>query len=360
MMRRLSMLAAVALLAIGFVGGYAVNASVGSGSAAADTAVTSSTVAEAGVSSTSINAGIESAFSAIQKSVVYVETVGVGTGSGIVFDTKGDIVTNDHVIAGGKTFKVTLWNGKTVPATLVGKDPADDLAVLHVNIPGLIPATFAPKSSYHLAETVLAVGSPLGLKDSVTDGLISGLNRTQQEPTGSYIPDAIQTSAPINPGNSGGALVDLNGEVVGIPTIVQTSTTNNESVQNVGFAIPSSRVSFIVPQIIKYGHVVNTGRAFLGISVADAGSQFSFFGQYSSSVSGAYVRTVKSGGPAAQAGLRVGDVITRLYGQSVTDSSDLLAALAQLKPGQTVNLTYNRDGTIRLTQITLGHLPATQ
>ena len=362
MKRKIVSLGAVLFLAIGFVIGYAVNLSVGPGAAsAADQTVSTSntTVSAPAVSSTSINAGIEQAFQTIQKSVVFVDNLGTGTGSGIIYNANGDIVTNDHVVSGGSRFRVTFYNGKSVKATVVGVDPADDLAVLHVNVSGLHPATFAPASSFRLAETVLAVGSPLGLQDSVTDGLISGLNRTEEEPTGSYIPDAIQTSAPINPGNSGGALVALNGDVVGIPTIVQTSDSDNTPVQNVGFAIPSSRVTFIVPQIIKYGRVTNTGRAFLGVSVGDSTGGYSPFGGQST-VAGAVIETIKSGGPAASAGLQEGDVIVRFNGLSIGSSDDLLEALAQVKPSQLVTVKYNRNGADHTTRVTLGKLPATQ
>ena len=261
-----------------FAGGYVFNLTMGQHGATAGTAVadtstsaTSNTLTtDPAVTSTTsaatVDAAIQGAYAVAGKSVVFVSNPGVGTGSGVVFDSQGDIVTNNHVISGGKSFKVTFINGKTVSATLVGADVADDLAVIHVNPSGLslYPAHFAASSNIQLAEMVLAIGSPLGLQDTVTSGLVSGLDRTQQEPSGAYIPNSIQTSAPINPGNSGGALVDLEGRVIGIPTMVQTSTSGNETVQNVGFAIPSSRVQLIAPQLIATGKVEHTGRAFLG------------------------------------------------------------------------------------------------
>lgn len=366
MKRRVPWMAAMTLLIAGFVGGYLVNASAGQGSAAAESSAASRTTAVVNsTSGSSIDVAIEAAYQKAQKSVVFVKNGGLGTGSGIVYDTQGDIVTNDHVVAGGKSFSVTFWNGARARATLVGADAADDLAVLRVNATGLYPATFVSSASYRMAETVLALGSPLGLQRSVTQGLISGLNRTEQEPNGSYIPDAIQTSAAINPGNSGGALVDLNGDVVGVPTIVQTMDSNNASVQNIGFAIPSSRVSFIVPQLIQYGKVIHTGRAFLGVSVGDSAAGYpGFFHQGNptapSGVSGAVVQTIKSGGPAAAAGLRTGDVITRFNGRTVTSSDDLLQALAGARPGQSASVTYQRSGSNHDVQVRLGELPATQ
>jgi putative serine protease PepD len=356
MKKKLFSLAAASLLTVGFLGGNLTNP-LKSGT----TTTKASSNVSVSVSPSAIDQVIESAFQEIQKSVVYVQNGNSSSGSGIVYDSAGDIVTNAHVVSGGHSFKVTFSSGKTVTATLVGSDATDDLAVLHVATSNLVPANFAPKSSYQLAETVLAVGSPLGLKDTVTDGLISGLDRTEEETTGSYIPDAIQTSAPINPGNSGGALADLNGEVVGIPTMVQTATTDGESVQNVGFAIPSSRVTFIVPQLIKYGHVVNTGRAYLGVSVGDTtdnGYVGPFGQQGASQVNGAVIESLKTDSPAATAGLQTGDTITRFAGTRVTDSSDLLSAMADAEPGQSVKIRYYRGASPRSATVKLGTLPA--
>jgi S1-C subfamily serine protease len=152
----------------------------------------------------------------------------------------------------------------------VGTDTADDLAVIHINARGLTAAHFARAGSYQVAETVLAIGSPLGLQETVTSGVISALNRTVQESNGAYLPDAIQTSAAINAGNSGGALVDLAGEVVGIPTLKATDSASGSAAQGIGFAVPSSRVTYIAHQIIATGHVAHTGRAYLGVSATDA------------------------------------------------------------------------------------------
>jgi S1-C subfamily serine protease len=350
------------LLAAGFVGGYMVNLALGQ-RPATDAGAASSGPAIQSFTSTgsSVDAATEQAYRTAEPSVVYIDNPGNGTGSGVIYDSHGDIVTNAHVTSGGHQFKVTFANGKTATATLVGSDSADDLAVIHVNVQGLTPATFAAAGSYQVAETVLAIGSPLGLEHSVTSGLISGLNRTEQEPTGSYIPDAIQTSAAINPGNSGGALVALNGDVVGMPTLVQTSTSGNESVQNVGFAIPSSRITYIANQLIQYGKVVHTGRAYLGVSVGDSTSQTSPFGSFygggSANVSGAVVEQVPTNGPAGKAGLHQGDVITSLDGAAIGSSADLLSTLARLKPGQTVSLTFNRNGVSHTVQVSLGQLP---
>lgn len=347
---------AAVLLTAAFATGYVFNQAVGQPGASAAARGTTTTTSTS--NSTSLDAATEHAYAIASKSVVFIANQGNGTGSGIIYDTSGDIVTNAHVTSGGTKFTVTFSNGKTDPGTLVGSDTADDLAVIHVSASGLTPARFASTGSYQVAEMVLAIGSPLGLKDSVTSGLISGINRTQQEPNGAYIPEAIQTSAPINPGNSGGALVALDGTVVGIPTMVQTSTSGNEPVQDVGFAIPSSRVTYIANQIIDSGKVEHTGRAFLGVSVGDASQQYSF-GQ-APNVAGAVVNQVEASGPAGKAGIHVGDVITGFDGRSITSSNDLLAVLAGQKPGASATVIFNRNGTSHTVHLTLSELPASQ
>jgi S1-C subfamily serine protease len=323
--------------------------------------------ASANISSAAIDAATENAYAVAGRSVVYVNSTGTGTGSGIIYDSNGDIVTNLHVVTGASKITVTLSNGHTYGATLVGTDTADDLAVIHISAGGLTPAQFASAGSYHVAQMVLAIGSPLGLQGSVTSGLISGLNRVEQEPNGAYLSSALQTSAPINPGNSGGALVTLNGTVVGMPTLVQTSSTDGTSTQNIGFAIPSQRIVFIANQLIASGKVTHTGRPYLGIAPTDGNTNSSpyqgFFGQggqgsTSSTVNGAYVQQLAANGPAAQAGVQQGDVVTSVNGTTVTSAQDLLTALAQHKPGDTISLTLNRNGSTLTVQVHLGQLPA--
>ncbi len=350
-------------------------ASPPSAAAASTTAATTTRTTTAAAT----DALTEHAFSVASPSVVYVENVGVGSGSGVIYDAGGDIVTNAHVVAGAQKLTVTLSSGKTYTARLVGTDTADDLAVIHINASGLPAARFASAASYQVAETVLAIGNPLDLQQSVTSGLISALNRTVQESNGAYLPNAIQTSAPINPGNSGGALVDLTGAVVGIPTLEATDPQNNNggAAQGIGFAVPSSRVTTIAQQLIKTGKVTHTGRAYLGVAAVDAqqaqssqgsggyfggggfGGGFGPGGQGSAttpSVSGALVQSAS--GPAAQAGVQQGDVITALNGTAITGEDDLLTALAHQKPGATVTLTLNRNGSTVRVHVTLGELPA--
>lgn len=358
----LAMLLAALLIALGvLIDRIATPASAGTPGAVN----AATTVNDPATSPDAITRAVESAFNVASRSVVYVNSAGVGTGSGVMYDSNGDIVTNAHVVSGASSVTVTLSSGRTLPARVLGTDTADDLAVIKVNASGLPAAHFT--SSVSPAEVVLAIGNPLGLKQSVTMGVISGLNRVEQEPNGAYLPNAIQTSAPINPGNSGGALVALNGYVVGIPTMVQTSAGNGETAQNVGFAIPSSRVVTVANQIIRTGKVENTGRAYLGVSATDSnvgsngGFGYGFGNGFSSpSVTGALVQQVGSGTPASRAGVQPGDVITKFNGTTITSSDDLLTALAHARPGQSVSVTVNRNGSRQTLTVTLGKMPANQ
>jgi putative serine protease PepD len=192
----------------------------------------------------------------VMPSVVVIETTS-GLGSGIVFDAKGDIVTNDHVVAGSSRFTVTLADGQKLAGTLVGTYPAGDLAVIHVKGTNLKPATFGDSSKLAAGDIVLAVGSPLGLQGSVTEGIVSAIGRKVPESKTVTLPDVIQTSAEINPGNSGGALVDLAGEVVGIPTLTALDPElGNTAAAGIGFAIPSNVVADVAGQLIAHGRVV--------------------------------------------------------------------------------------------------------
>jgi putative serine protease PepD len=373
MKRRFFPVAAAGLIAGGAVAGYTFNDLTGSSrpAAAAVTAApvnlpasnVTAPISHAATTSTSADSAIEHAFDVASPSVVYVDA-GDGTGSGVIYDTKGDIVTNAHVTNGASSLTVTLKNGQTYHATVLGTDAADDLAVIHINASGLVPATFATAGSYRVAQTVLALGNPLGLKQTVTSGLISGLDRTEQEPNGAYIPNALQTSAPINPGNSGGALVALDGTVVGIPTLEQTGDSNGTTAQAIGFAIPAPRVTFVAQQIIATGKVEHTGRAFLGISLGSAtqsGSGFGFgTGGNGTTVQGAQISQVAPNSPAGKAGLQQGDVVTKFGDTPITSADDLLTALSTEKPGSTVSVTINRSGSTQTVHVRLSELPADQ
>jgi putative serine protease PepD len=270
-----------------------------------------------------------------------------GLGSGVVYDDKGDVVTNAHVVAGGGPLQVTDARGHTYSASLVGSFAPDDLAVVNARGATLPSASFATSGTYQVGDIVLAIGNPLGLRSSVTDGIISALGRTVDEPTGAVLPNVVQTSAAINPGNSGGALVNLNGDVVGIPTLAATDPElGGSAAPGIGFAIPSSLVTKVASQIVKYGRVVDSGRAFLGVSLA------------SGLASGAVVVSVQKGGPAARAGIVPGEVIVSIAGRPVSSPVDVAEALATLRPGQTVTVGITRpDGASTTVKVTVGQYP---
>jgi S1-C subfamily serine protease len=269
-----------------------------------------------------------------------------GLGSGIVYDAQGDIVTNNHVVAGSQVFQVVTSAGKQFVGTLVGAFPADDLAVIRVQASGLHPATMADSSQLQVGDIVMAIGNPLGLQSSVSQGIVSAVRIAIPEGGGVTLPSAIQTSAAINPGNSGGALINLNEQVVGIPTLAATDPQlGGGAAPGIGFAIPSNTVRLIADQLVKTGRVTNSGRASLGVQVANTGGH------------GALVTSVQSGGPADLAGIKPGDVIMAIAGKSVTGMQALADLLITLQPGQqvTVNLVHS-DGSRATVTVTLGQL----
>jgi putative serine protease PepD len=279
-------------------------------------------------------------------SVVLIQT-SQGLGSGIVFDAGGNVVTNAHVVQGASSFQVTLADGKQYPARLVGSFPADDLAVLHIDAGGLQPASFANSSRLQVGDVALAIGNPLGLQSSVTEGIVSALGRTVNEEGGVALPNVIQTSAPINPGNSGGALVDLQGQVIGIPTLAATDPQlGGGAAAGIGFAIPSNTVRDIAGQLIGQGKVTNSHRALLGVDVAATTS------------GGLLITKVQPGGPAAKAGIRAGELVTTVDGTATPDPATLADVLAGLRPGQTVTVAVAAPGGARRTvRVTLGQFP---
>ncbi|HEY1169576.1 MAG TPA: trypsin-like peptidase domain-containing protein [Candidatus Limnocylindrales bacterium] len=281
----------------------------------------------------------------VSPSVVEIQT-DAGLGSGIVYDSRGDIITNAHVVGTSTTFTVTLSNGKTYPATLVGSYAPDDIAVLHITASGLSPATFGDSSKLSVGDFVLAMGNPLGLQSSVTEGIVSALGRQVSEPTGNALPDVIQTSAAINPGNSGGALVDLSGEVVGIPTLTASDPQLGGSAPGIGFAISSDRAKTIADQLIASGKVTNSGRAYMGVQLTDG-------------TTGPVIVAVTAGGPAAAAGVQVGDVVISIDSTLTPDSQTLIDAVAAYHPGDTIKLkVQHQDGTTATLNLTLGQLPS--
>lgn len=279
-------------------------------------------------------------------------------GSGIVYDTKGHIVTNAHVVGKEKTFKVSSATGeKVLSASLVAAYPEQDLAVIKLDhVPkGLKAPKFGDSEKVAVGQIVLAMGSPLGLSSSVTQGIVSALGRTVSESsagggTGATIPNMVQTSAAINPGNSGGALVNLNSEVIGIPTLAASDPQmGGSAAPGIGFAIPASMVKTVADQIIKNGKVTDSGRAGLNITgrtVVDNNYK----------PAGVALVSVSKGGAAQKAGLRVGDIITKLGNMPVTTITSLSEALAADKPGQKVTVTYLRNEAEKTAKVTLGEV----
>ena len=291
-------------------------------------------------------------------SVVEIRTSN-GLGSGVVFDSAGDIVTNAHVVGSATSFQVLL-SGSASPrsATLVGTYAPDDLAVIKVsNAHGLRPAVFGDSAKLEVGDIVLAIGSPLGLAGSATDGIVSAVGRTVSEPSGqgspgATLPDTIQTSAAINPGNSGGALVNLAAQVVGIPTLAATDQQLGGAAPGIGFAISSNTVTLIARQLVQSGKVTNSGRAALGVEVSTVTGP-------DGTPAGAAVAAVTKGGPAAKAGISTGDTITAINGTPTPDAQALAQVLAGLHPGQQAAVAITRaDGSTATVHLTLGELPA--
>jgi S1-C subfamily serine protease len=348
--------AVLALVAAACVG--CTSSGSGAAPAATVTATATATVpAAAAGGGASLQQDYASTIRRVLPSVVEIKTAS-GLGSGVVYDTAGHIVTNAHVVGSATSFQVVLaGSAKPLPAHLTGSYPPDDLAVIQVSgAAHLVPAHFGDSSKLRVGDIVLAMGNPLGLASSVTDGIVSAVGRTVSEPQGdgspgATLPDVIQTSAAINPGNSGGALVNLANQVVGIPTLAAADQQLGGAAPGIGFAIPSNIVTDIAGQIIKTGHVTNSHRAALGVqvqTVMGSGGQ----------PAGVSIAAVTPGGPAAKAGLQPGDVITAVNGSATPDTETLAAVLAGLHPGQQVSVSITKAGGGNATMhLALGQLP---
>jgi putative serine protease PepD len=318
---------------------------VGAGFASSKTS-TRSSAASATSAAVSLQNAYASVYKQVSPSVVQIQT-SEGLGSGVVFDDKGDIVTNDHVVGSSKTFTVTTSTGKQLKGTLVGAFVPDDLAVIRVSGAGLEPAKFADSSKVRIGDIAMAIGNPLGLSSSFTEGIVSALDRQEPEGNGVVLPSAIQTSAAINPGNSGGALVDIDGRVIGIPTLAAEDPQLGGAAAGIGFAIPSNTVTNIAGQLVASGKVTNSNRAYLGVSISDTGQR-----------NGVYITKILPGTAAAKAGLQAGDMITSVNATKTPTSTQLGTALAALKPGQTVTVRFSRqNGSGGSVQLTLGEFP---
>ena len=282
-----------------------------------------------------------------------------GEGTGVVLSADGLILTNNHVVAqaaNGGTLSVTLHNGSTSSATIVGRDPVTDLAVIRAKgVSGLRPAALGRSATLRVGESVVAIGSPLGLQGSVTSGIVSALDRPVRTgaeagsgDTTSTVIDAVQTDAAINTGNSGGPLVDLAGQVVGINSAIASLGTGSGQSGSigVGFSIPIDQARRIAKQLIASGHATH---AQLGVKVRDAVSSDS------SGTQGAYLAAITAGGGAGAAGLQAGDIVSRVASRPIDGADALIAAIRSHRPGQKVSITYVRGGTTHVTTVTLGN-----
>jgi S1-C subfamily serine protease len=288
-------------------------------------------------------------------------TVPTGVGSGVLYDNQGHILTNNHVIAGSQQLQVSLPDKRSFDASLVGADPATDLAVIQIHGDNLPVAQLGDSSQMQVGDWVVAIGNALALPGgpTVTQGVVSALGRTVQEPggtpntSGPFLFNAIQTDAPINPGNSGGALVNLQGQVIGINTLVATQAEPGVQAQGIGFAIAIATAKPIADELVSTGHAVHPYLGIqYGVLTPGLARQLGANAQ-----NGVVILAVLDSSPAAQAGLRPRDIITAADGQQLTDESSLAQILSQHQPSDTITLTVIRGGQQMSVQVTLGQAP---
>jgi S1-C subfamily serine protease len=282
-------------------------------------------------------------------------SAGTATGSGVIISDQGYIVTNNHVVEGMASLEVTFANGSKTPATLVGSDPFADIAVVKVSSPVPATAAWGDSSALSPGDTVVAIGSPLGdFTNTVTAGIVSATDRSLEEQPGYKIEDLIQTDAAINSGNSGGPLVNIDGQIVGINTLIVRGSGSSAIAEGLGFAVESNRAHQIADAIIANGVYP---RPYLGVQwqwvTPDVAQQNGLPATF-----GAYLSEVVSDGPAAKAGLQRGDVLTGIDGTSFDADHLFLNMLLSHQPGDQVTFTVIRQGSTGQASVTLGTRPA--
>ena len=309
---------------------------------------TATPAATSSSSSAAVPTDVSDIYRRVSPGVVYIASTtaqGQASGSGWVYAADGTIVTNDHVVESARKVSVRFTeNGDPIDAEVVGTDPSSDIAVLKIDPSkvegGVKPLQLADAKQLEPGQPAIAIGSPFGLQGTVTSGIVSALGREIQAPNGFTISGVIQTDAAINPGNSGGPLLDDSGRVIGINS--QIATNGSDSNSGVGFAVPIDTVKQVVPQLKADGKI---DRAWLGVSSSDAAPR-----------DGAVVQQV-TGAPAQKAGLRPGDVILNLGDRSIATASDLGQAVNSHKPGDTVKVQVQRNGSRETLSVTLGTRP---
>ena len=270
-------------------------------------------------------------------------------GSGVIVNAEGFIVTNAHVVDAAAQIEVALSDGRRAPATVVGSDPDTDLAVIKADLGNLPAISIGDTSKVRVGDVVLAIGNPFGVGQTVTMGIVSALGRSQLGV--SAFENFVQTDAAINPGNSGGALIDIQGNLIGINTVIFSRSGGS---QGIGFAIPAETVRQVMDQLIAYGKVV---RGWLGVETQDLTRTLAeSFGI--GPAGGALIAGVVRGGPAEEGGIRPGDVVVAIEGKPVGDSSALLNAVAALKPGSSAAVTLVRERKELKVTVKVGTRPA--
>jgi putative serine protease PepD len=343
-----------AALALGAGAGAGVYAGFSGGSTSSTTSTPITTAQQAAVKTTTTT--LTQLYKTVTPGVVDITvTVSGGTagglgggtsqaeGSGFVIDTNGDIVTNQHVVDGATAITVHFVDGTSAKATLVGADPSTDIAVVKVNVAAseLHPVTLGTSKDVLPGQEVVAIGSPFGLADSMTSGIVSAIGRTIQAPNGYSIANSIQTDAPINHGNSGGPLLDLSGNVIGVNAQIESGGGGSDGV---GFAIPIDAVKSVANTLVAGGTVQH---AYIGIHVGDA-----------TNGAGALIGSVTANSPASKAGLKAGDVITKFDSTPITKADDLTAAVTAHAPNDKATVTVTRGGKSVQIDVTLGVRPS--
>jgi len=352
---------------VGGAAGAGITAAVNSGSGSSESIkVSGRTASEVSLKTVDGSTEMTDAenYAANVNSVVSINTSGSSTnifgqtvesassGSGFVITSDGYIVTNHHVIADASSVKVTLYNGDTYDATVVGSDEDYDIAVLKISATGLQAVTLGDSDKLNVGDHVLAIGNPLGeLTFSMSGGMISCVNRAINVDGTPF--NMIQTDTSINPGNSGGPLLNKYGEVVGIVSAKYSSDNSSESVEGLGFAIPINDVASMIKDIMTNGYVTN--KAYLGITAGTMNEQMA---SQTKLTQGVYVYSVESGSAAEKAGLKVGDVITKIDETTISSMDDLSAAKKSYSAGDTATFTIYRDGKSQEIKVTWGTQPA--